>query len=100
MMGGKSWDQWIDEYSQSHTHPINKLTHKIGIPMIAMSLPFFVVAIFVRGFWLLPVSLFVIGWVLQFIGHYYEGKPPEFLKDYRFVFVGLRWWLKKMREGE
>lgn len=99
-MGGRSWDDWIDEYSEAHTHPINKLTHKIGIPMIAMALPFFVVALFVRGFWPLPVALFVIGWILQFIGHYFEGKPPEFFKDYRFLFVGLRWWIKKMREGE
>jgi uncharacterized membrane protein YGL010W len=100
MMGGRTWDDWIDEYSESHTHPINKLTHKIGIPIIALSLPLFVVALFIPGFWLLPVSLFVIGWVLQFIGHYFEGKPPEFFKDYRFLAVGLRWWLKKMRDGE
>jgi uncharacterized membrane protein YGL010W len=100
MMGGRTWDDWIDEYSESHTHPINKLTHKIGIPMIAVSIPLFVVAHFVRGFLLLPFSLFVIGWILQFIGHYFEGKPPEFFKDYRFLFVGMRWWLKKMREGE
>ena len=98
MMGGKSWDEWIDEYAESHHHPINKLTHKIGIPMIALSLPFFVVAIFVKNFWVLPVLFFVIGWTLQFIGHYFEGKPPEFFKDWRFLFVGLRWWLKKMRE--
>ncbi|MCW5962106.1 MAG: DUF962 domain-containing protein [Pyrinomonadaceae bacterium] len=100
MMGDKTWDEWIDEYSKSHTHPVNKLTHKIGIPMIAISLPFFVVSIFVSGFWLLPVSLFIIGWILQFIGHYFEGKPPEFFKDYRFLFVGLRWWFKKMSESE
>lgn len=100
MMGGRTWDDWIDEYSAAHTHPVNKLMHKIGIPMIAMALPFFVVALFVRGFWPLPVALFVIGWILQFIGHYFEGKPPEFFKDYRFLFVGLRWWIKKMREGE
>ena len=42
------------------------------------------------------LALFVIGWILQFIGHYYEGKPPEFFKDYRFLFVGLRWWFKKI----
>lgn len=100
MMGGRSWDDWIDEYSESHTHPVNKLTHKFGIPMIALSLPMFVVALFVRDFWLLPVTLFIVGWALQFIGHYFEGKPPEFFKDYRFLFVGLRWWLKKMKEGE
>ena len=47
--------------------------------------------------WPVPVGLFVLGWVLQFIGHYFEGKPPEFFSDWRFLFVGLRWWLAKMR---
>ncbi len=27
----------------------------------------------------------------------FEGKPPEFLKDWRFLFVGLRWWIAKLR---
>jgi hypothetical protein len=30
-------------------------------------------------------------------GHGFEGKPPEFLKDWRFLFVGLRWWVAKLR---
>ena len=101
MLGGKPWDQWIDEYSEGHTHPMNRLTHKIGIPMIAASLPLFLVAIpaayFWPYFWLIPTAMFLIGWVLQFIGHAYEGKPPEFFKDWRFLFVGLRWWFKKIR---
>jgi uncharacterized membrane protein YGL010W len=95
MMGGKSWDEWIDEYSESHTHPINKLTHTLGIPMIAASLLLIPTSFFVAGFWKIPLALFLVGWILQFIGHYFEGKPPEFFKDYRFLFVGLRWWLKK-----
>jgi uncharacterized membrane protein YGL010W len=37
------------------------------------------------------------GWILQFVGHYYEGKPPEFFHDWRFLLVGLRWWLAKIR---
>ena len=24
------------------------------------------------------------------------GKPPEFFQDWRFLFVGLRWWFAKM----
>jgi hypothetical protein len=36
---------------------------------------------------------------LQLIGHAYEGKPPEFVKDWRFLFVGVRWWLWKLRTG-
>jgi uncharacterized membrane protein YGL010W len=41
--------------------------------------------------------LFVAGWVLQFVGHAFEGKPPEFLQDWRFLLVGVRWWLAKVR---
>lgn len=95
MMGGKDWDEWIDGYSESHTHPINKLTHTLGIPMIALSLLLIPTCFFVAGFWKIPLFLFVFGWILQFVGHYFEGKPPEFFKDYRYLFVGLRWWLKK-----
>jgi uncharacterized membrane protein YGL010W len=65
--------------------------------MIALALPLFVVAYFVQGFWMVPAALFVIGWVFQFVGHGFEGKPPEFLKDPRFLFVGLRWWFAKIR---
>ena len=95
MMGGKTWDEWIDEYSKSHENPINRLTHKIGIPMIAVSILLIPAAFFITNFWAVSLALFVIGWVLQFIGHYFEGKPPEFFKDYRFLFVGLRWWVRK-----
>jgi uncharacterized membrane protein YGL010W len=47
-------------------------------------------------FWILAVGLFVVGWIFQFVGHAFEGKPPEFFQDWRFLFVGLRWWLAKM----
>jgi uncharacterized membrane protein YGL010W len=40
------------------------------------------------------VGLFFLGWLFQFLGHAFEGKPPEFFKDWRFLFVGLQWWLK------
>ena len=33
MMGGRSWDDWIEEYAEGHRHPVNRLTHSIGIPM-------------------------------------------------------------------
>jgi uncharacterized membrane protein YGL010W len=32
--------------------------------------------------WLgIGLGLFVLGWVVQFIGHYYEGKKPAFVDD-------------------
>ena len=95
MMGGRSWDEWIDEYSEGHQHPINRLMHTLGIPMIVLSLVLIIPSLFIGGLWRIALALFVIGWILQFIGHYFEGKPPEFFKDYRFLFVGTRWWMKK-----
>lgn len=96
MLGGKTWEEWIVQYAQSHQHPVNRLCHTIGIPLIAVSGAVFLVALFVNGLWVLPLTMFVAGWILQFIGHWFEGKPPEFLRDWRFLFVGLRWWMAKI----
>ena len=96
MMGGRSWDDWIEEYSHSHEHPMNRLLHSIGIPMIALAV---VLAplVLLPSWRAVPIVLFAVGWLFQFVGHAYERKPPEFLKDPRFLFVGLRWWWKKVR---
>jgi len=97
MLGNKTSEQWVTEYSHSHQHPINRLCHTIGIPLIAGSILILVVSIFVDGLWRIGLALFLLGWILQFVGHYVEGKPPEFLRDWRFLFVGLRWWVAKIR---
>ena len=97
MMGGRTKQEWIAEYATAHTHPVNRVCHTIGIPMIALSVPLFVAAPAVPGLWRLPVVLFAVGWAFQFVGHAFERKPPEFLKDWRFLFVGLRWWVAKLR---
>ena len=96
LMSTRSWDDWISEYAEAHRHPMNRFCHSIGIPMIALSIVLLPLA-FVRAYWAVPVMLFVVGWVFQFIGHAYERKPPEFVKDWRFLFVGLRWWMAKMK---
>jgi uncharacterized membrane protein YGL010W len=96
-LGGKSWNEWIAQYATSHQHPVNRVCHTIGIPLIALSIPLFLVGIWVPGFWRIPLTLFVVGWIFQFIGHAFEGKPPEFFKDWRFLFVGLRWWVAKIQ---
>lgn len=97
MLGGRSWDEWVTQYSGSHQHPVNRFCHTLGIPMIALSLPLFLVALVIHRLWPLPTVLFVGGWTLQFLGHAVEGKPPEFFHDWRFLLVGLRWWAAKVR---
>lgn len=88
---------WVDRYEKSHQNPANRVFHLFGIPMIAVSIPLFLVAPLFRGFWKIPLWLFTAGWVCQVLGHIVEGKPPEFLKDWRFLLVGLRWWLRALR---
>ncbi|HKS96004.1 MAG TPA: DUF962 domain-containing protein [Terriglobia bacterium] len=97
MLGNRTSDQWIAQYSTSHQHPVNRFCHTIGIPLIVISLPLFVTAFFIRGLWPVPAGLFAVGWIFQFVGHAFEGKPPEFLKDWRFLLVGTRWWVAKVR---
>ena len=100
MLGGKSWDEWIAQYAGSHQHPVNRFCHTVGIPLIVLSLPLFALILIAHRWWPLPVTLFVVGWVCQFIGHAFEGKAPEFFHDWRFLFVGVRWWIAKMRGHE
>ena len=34
------------------------------------------------------IGLFVVGWVFQFVGHYYEGKKPAFVDDIMGLAIG------------
>ena len=88
MLGSKSWDEWIAQYGHSHQHPINRVCHTIGIPLIAVSIPLFAIALFVDGLWPLPLAMFVVGWVLQFVGHHYEGKRPALIDNIFQAFIG------------
>lgn len=82
-------EKMIDDYKRDHQHPVNKATHMIGIPMIIASLPlmFFVPPV--------GIGLFVLGWIFQFIGHAFEGKPPSFFRDPTFLLVGATWYVKR-----
>ena len=77
---------FTENYKAKHQHPLNRLTHSLGIPMIVISLPLF----FFHWRWAL--ALFIIGWVLQFIGHAIEGNQPAFFRNPVYLLVGP-WWL-------
>ena len=85
------WSRLMAEYDEQHQHPMNQACHKVGIPLIAASLPIGATVIGLP----LAVGMFTVGWGFQFVGHYYEQKPPAFIDDKRNLVVGLLWWLKK-----
>ena len=96
MLGNRTNEQWIVQYASSHQHPVNRACHTLGIPTILLSLPVFIASIFFHRLWPYALALFLLGWIFQFIGHAFEGKPPEFFSDWRFLFVGVRWWWAKI----
>lgn len=41
--------------------------------------------------WLFSLTLFVVAWAGQFIGHHIEGAKPSFFKDVQFLLIGPAW---------
>ena len=83
-------ESFIENYKAKHTHPLNKLTHSIGIPMIVISLPLFAFN------WRWALGLFMFGWILQFLGHAIEGNQPAFFKSPFYLLVGPWWLLRRV----
>lgn len=48
---------------------------------------------FEKDSWKIYLSIFIITWILQLIGHKIEGKNPSFLKDLQFLLIGPIWLL-------
>lgn len=80
----------VENYKAKHQHPLNKLSHSIGVPLIVVSLPLFFVS------WRSALALFVVGWTLQFIGHAIEGNQPAFLENPLHLLVGPLWLLRRI----
>ena len=39
------------------------------------------------------VTIFILAWIGQFIGHKIEGKKPSFFEDIQFLLIGPAWLL-------
>jgi uncharacterized membrane protein YGL010W len=50
----------------------------------------------IAGLLWLGVSVFVVAWIGQFIGHRIEGKRPSFFTDLVYLLVGPLWTLSKL----
>lgn len=88
---------WIAAYGKAHQHPVNRFCHTLGIPIVTLSICGLLLSLVWPGLLAVSIALFVVGWILQFVGHAFEGKPPEFFKDWRYLLIGLSWWWAKLR---
>src|SRR5262249_37871657 len=85
-------ESFVDSYKSKHRHPLNRLSHTIGIPLIVLSL------LLLFWSWRWAVGLFIVGWIFQFVGHAIEGNQPAFFRNPFYLLVGP-WWLIR-RAGE
>jgi uncharacterized membrane protein YGL010W len=46
--------------------------------------------------WLICVTLFVLAWIGQFVGHAIEKQRPSFFKDVQFLLIGPMWLLSNV----
>jgi uncharacterized membrane protein YGL010W len=83
----------MEDYKAKHRHPLNKLTHNIGIPLIVISLPLFFFS------WRWALGLFVVGWIFQFVGHAIEGNQPAFFRNPVYLLVGPMWVVRRAAEA-
>jgi hypothetical protein len=87
----------IEVYRLEHQHPLNQLTHAIGIPSIALSLiyPAWIWVTYGYFAWISWLALGGGGWALQFLGHAIEGNKPAFVADPRQFAMGPVFFLAK-----
>ena len=71
-----AFDDRLKFYRSQHKTVGCKITHMVGVPMIALSFP---IALFNKR---LAAQFQTIGWILQFAGHYiFEHNNPVFLNE-------------------
>lgn len=77
-----------------------RLAPRLGLGMVAAALLVAPLLAFAAGLpvplWLMALIVFTVGWIGQFIGHYYEGRRPSFFRDLRFLLIGPLWVLEKL----
>lgn len=73
-----------------------RLSGPIGAAMTILTISCFTVIELIAfspiPVWQCCLFLFVVMWILQFVGHKIEGKKPSFFDDIRFLLVGPAWW--------
>jgi uncharacterized membrane protein YGL010W len=63
---------------------------RLALAMIAISVAFYFIGAAIP-FWI-NVTLFILGWIFQFIGHkLYEHKNPAFFRNFVHLLVGPLW---------
>ena len=76
-MGGGIWSMHFVAML-AFNMPGMDVSYDVGLTLLSL-----ILAIVVTG-----IGFFVVGWLIQFIGHWYEGRKPAFVDDLVGLLVG------------
>ncbi|MCO4762922.1 MAG: DUF962 domain-containing protein [Myxococcales bacterium] len=92
------WQLALDHYEQTHTDPINRGLHVVGIPMIAGGALGLLLSSPPRPLWFISATSFSVGWVLNLVGHAaFEKGAPAFSDDPLSFVAGPVWDLRQFK---
>ncbi|MAF79347.1 MAG: hypothetical protein CME60_14400 [Halobacteriovoraceae bacterium] len=68
------------------------------IMLINVTIQYFLIIQLEKTPYLIPscVTIFILAWIGQFIGHKIEGQKPSFLTDLQFLLIGPLWVFQKL----
>ena len=93
---GPNWFNWATVVAIPALAFYFRLSLVVGIGMTLFT---FAIAVFLI-WWessmqmtvlMMSVVVFIVAWIMQFIGHHVEGKKPSFFKDLQFLMIGPAW---------
>jgi hypothetical protein len=66
---------WLERWLERHQHPVSRVLHAIGVPLLALAAAVLVWLLVNRRWdlWYAPPALCGVSYLLQWIGHRIEG---------------------------
>jgi uncharacterized membrane protein YGL010W len=91
------WLNWATGFLVAALVYYFRLSVRLGLGMVVVSVVAVAIVLALDRLpgplWLACVTVFVIAWIGQFVGHGVEGKRPSFFRDLRFLLIGPLWLL-------
>lgn len=78
----RAFSLFREEYSQQHKTKLNRRLHLYGRIVRVAAIP---VAFYN---WKIAIGLFVLGYMIQFLGHAIEGTSPSFFRNPKHLIIG------------
>jgi len=103
LWSGYPWLNWATLVALAALVYYVVLSRRLALGILIAFVLMFAIVHYLAGLawplWASSLSIFVVAWIGQFIGHHAEGKRPSFFKDVQFLLIGPLWLLAAAYRG-